>query len=280
MSDIKKKMAEHVDKMLKYYKIRVVKWRPTSSGCAMNSLPKRVEIPRPTDVDRFCVCMHEIKHIIDMHDAKKRMVRYVEEFRCDQYASLQARMIGLPQEDIDKWDARTRIHILVQLAKAHNRNLNWKTVPQDIIKFVNWDFSTWEGKKVYIWKDKDGNIQQKVEKRFTVTELNNVLSNHGYNVRYVQEYMPTPYVSKREHHCAFEYDYEGIVDFMLLKEAEVLMEKATDEEMKVIERMREHDKNLNARTRNNFDEYNEVWLAYKAIERKYKDVALKNLIGN
>lgn len=125
-------MAEHVDKMLKYYGIKVVTWRTTSSGLAYTTLPKRVEIPKPTNVDRFLVCMHEIKHIIDIHDAKLKHKRYIEEFRCDQYAYLQGKMLGLPEFELNKWLNRTRMHTLVQLAKAHNRGGRVCNIQRDL----------------------------------------------------------------------------------------------------------------------------------------------------
>lgn len=271
-------MFDHVNKMLKYYGIKVVKWRTTSSGSAYNTLPKRVEIPKPTDVDRFCVCMHEIKHIIDMHDAKRRDKRYIEEFRCDQFAALHCKMIGIPQEEIDKWNARTRIHTLVQLAKAFNRGMKISSIPKDMAEFLQWDFSKWkEGHNVYLWRDKSGIILQKVTKRYSVAELNNVLNKYGYNIQYVRENMPTPYLVKRENHLNFEYDYEGIVDLMLLKQAEVLMEThATNEEKLLLKQIKERSTAGMAEGENESayrDRLNADWSEYKKIENKYKKIA-------
>jgi hypothetical protein len=88
------KIAEkHLNKLLRRYKIHVYQWSKSSCGRAYYN-QKRIKIPHPTDVDRFCVCMHEIKHIID--GAGK--FSFEDEYNADKFAIEQLRELGFEGE--------------------------------------------------------------------------------------------------------------------------------------------------------------------------------------
>ena len=117
-----------MQKMLKQYKIKVIKYRTTSSGRASWE-KKEIQIPKPTNADKFGVCMHEIKHIIDGNVGK----RFEQEFACDMFAREQ--MIELNTGGIDEWDKRVNWHCLSRIAMAVNRGLDVKKIPAHITKW-------------------------------------------------------------------------------------------------------------------------------------------------
>ncbi len=138
----------HLDHQLKWYGIKVRKWRKTSSGCA-HWKSKTIEIPKPTDPDRFGVCMHEIKHIID----GSRGTRFEQEFRCDKYAIDQMELLGFG--GIEDWIMRMKWHCLSRIAMAHNRGLDHNKIGKEIREFFKAvDFSTWINKKVFVAMNK------------------------------------------------------------------------------------------------------------------------------
>lgn len=138
----KEKAEQHLNKLLKQYKIKVVKWSAGSNGRAWWT-KKEVKIPHPTNIDRFCVCMHEIKHIID----GKWGNLYQREFACEMFAIEQAAELGF---DASEYRERARRYIIMNIAKGYCRKLNLSKLEPSIKEFCNIDFSEWEGKKVYV----------------------------------------------------------------------------------------------------------------------------------
>lgn len=133
---------KHINSLLKNYKIKVVKRSKSSCGRA-NSSTHEVIIPHPTDVDRFCVCLHEIKHIIDGTKGKL----YQREYACEKYAIEEAEKLGF---DTSMYRERARRYVILCISKAHCRHLNLKEIPQEIKDFCNIDFSTWESRNVFV----------------------------------------------------------------------------------------------------------------------------------
>ena len=143
------KIAEkHLKKLLRHYKIHVYQWSKSSSGHAYYN-QRRIKIPHPTDVDRFAVCMHEIKHIIDGNGK----FRFEEEFKADMYALEQIELLGF--DGGKEWIHRSKWHILSRIAMAHNRGLDHKNISKEIRDFFpEVDFSYWVGKKIFVSLDK------------------------------------------------------------------------------------------------------------------------------
>lgn len=143
-----KELAEkHLKKLLRTYKIKVVKWSSSSCGKAYWS-KQEVKIPRPTNIDRFCVCMHEIKHIID----GKTGLRFEMEFNCDKYALEQAQELKF---DTCGWIKRMKWHSLSRIAMAHNRGLKTEKINDEIREFFSTiDFSSWNNKKIFVQHSK------------------------------------------------------------------------------------------------------------------------------
>lgn len=139
----------HLDSLLEEYNIKVAKYSKTSCGWA-DWTKNEIKIPVPTDVDRFCVCLHEVKHIID-GDAG---YRFEQEFACDIYALREAEKLGF---DTEYWKIRMRWHSLSRIAMATNRRLLVSKIPNHIKEyFSDVDFSKWEGKKVFVGWDHKG----------------------------------------------------------------------------------------------------------------------------
>ena len=149
MREFNKKEAEdYLNDLLKKYKIKISQRSRSSCGWA-NWHTKEVKIPLPTDIDRFGVCLHEVKHIIDGDGGK----RYWQEFQCDLYA------LNILKEfhyDTSDWEKRMRWHVLSRVAMATNRGL--KVVDKEITDFYSdIDFTKWIGKRVFVSADRKFN---------------------------------------------------------------------------------------------------------------------------
>lgn len=155
MTTFNKKDAEqYINKLLKKHKIEVYGWSATSCGRA-NIKKRMIKIPKPTNIDRFAVCLHEIFHIIGRKGSKK----FEKEFYCDMYARKILLELGY---DVTAWDKRTKWHVLSRIAMAHNRGLKHSAINAEIRGFFSEvDFSKWVGKKVFVghkyWQTTDPN---------------------------------------------------------------------------------------------------------------------------
>lgn len=139
---------QHLNKLLKQYRITVTKWSRTACGRA-SWKTREVKIPKPTNVERFCVAMHEVKHIIDGNivDGRKA-ARFEQEFACDLFAREQALLLGF---NVSEWDRLMNWHSLSRIAMAVNRRLDTKRIPANIRQwFSDVDFELWQGKKVFV----------------------------------------------------------------------------------------------------------------------------------
>ncbi len=158
MKDFNKKEAEeYLNDLLKKYKIKISQRSRSSCGWA-NWYTNEIKIPFPTDVDRFGVCLHEVKHIIDGDRGK----RYQQEFWCDLYALNIIKEFGYDTSD---WEKRMRWHVLSRVAMATNRGV--KLVDKEITNFYSdIDFTKWIGKRVFVSADrKFNNIKISITKK-------------------------------------------------------------------------------------------------------------------
>jgi hypothetical protein len=149
------KFEQHINQLLSFYGIRVKKWSKSSCGRAWDC-NKTVIIPKPTDIDRFCVCLHEIGHIVNPCKSNKN---FEKEYAAEMFAINQCRIAGY---DCSDYKERARRYIIMNISKAHARKLNLKTIPDEIKQFCNINFSEWEGRKVFVrnwgvntYKDKE-----------------------------------------------------------------------------------------------------------------------------
>lgn len=139
----KKDAEQYISKLLKKHKIAVYGWSTTSCGRA-NVKGKMIKIPKPTNIDRFAVCLHEIFHVIGRKGSKS----FEKEFYCDMYA--RERLIELGYDTI-AWDKRTKWHVLSRIAMAHNRGLSHSNINADIRAFFSEiDFTKWIGNKIFV----------------------------------------------------------------------------------------------------------------------------------
>ncbi len=134
--------------MIKKYKIKVYKQSKSSSGHAVIK-SRNIKIPKPTNTDRLAVCFHEVAHI---HYGRMSH-RFIEEYYADMFALEHLKILGLPTE---AWIHRTKWHVMMMLAKANNRGLDWKNVPAEMLEFIKCDVSNWKGNSVFVTHSKDG----------------------------------------------------------------------------------------------------------------------------
>lgn len=141
-----KKLAQkHLNKLLKKHKITVKKYSKSSCGRAWVE-SKQIIIPEPKDIDRFCVAMHEIGHVVK-EASKSKMKLYQAEYLAEMYAIEQAKLLGF---DSSGYEERARRYLIMNIAKGHCRKLNLSKIESEIKDFCKIDFSEWEGKKVFV----------------------------------------------------------------------------------------------------------------------------------
>jgi len=133
---------QHLNKLLKQYKIKVIKWSKSSCGYAYYDT-KEIKIPKPIDIDRFCVAMHEIKHIIDGKFGKL----FEREFACEIFAINEAIKLGF---NPSQYKERARRYVIMNIAKGYCRKLDLNKISQEIKDFCNIDFELWKNKKVFV----------------------------------------------------------------------------------------------------------------------------------
>lgn len=139
----KQTAEQYINRLLKKHKIEVAVWSATSCGWASKKT-RKIKIPKPTNIDRFAVCLHEIFHIIGRKGSKS----FEKEFYCDMYARGILVELGW---DTEAWDKRTKWHILSRIAMAHNRGLNHASINAEIRAFFpEIDFTKWVNMKVFV----------------------------------------------------------------------------------------------------------------------------------
>jgi hypothetical protein len=139
-----KQFAEqYINKLFKKHKIEIYKWSATSCGHAYKKT-RKIKAPKPTNIDRFAVCLHEIFHVI----GRKGSSKFEKEFYCDAYARGILVELGY---DTTEWDKRTKWHVLSRIAMAHNRGLNHSKINSEIRAFFpEIDFNKWLNKKIFV----------------------------------------------------------------------------------------------------------------------------------
>jgi hypothetical protein len=173
--DFDKNFAEkYIKDLLKKYKIKVYKYSVGSSGKAKYK-ERMVKIPEPTNVDRFGVCLHEVKHILDGGRGRS----FEKEFKCDMYALEIIMGLGY---DSNEWEKRMRWHTLSRIAMAHNRGLRHDRINQDIrLFFTEVDFSKWIGFKVFVHYLKTNPFGYEIQYHhgYTRKEIEDMLKGKG-----------------------------------------------------------------------------------------------------
>lgn len=158
--------AQYMYQLIKQHRISIIAWNNESRGKAWCNA-RQIRIPKPLDIDRWGVCLHEIKHIIDGHIRP----RYLAEFKCDKYALDIIQAFGYKSAE---WEYRMNRHVLEEMAFAHNAGkLDKDKIPMEIILFYpEVDFRSWDGSKVTVyWGNKDA-MGYKIEKKPILTQKN------------------------------------------------------------------------------------------------------------
>lgn len=135
---------KHLKLLLKTYKIKVKQWSAGANGRAWTSI-NLVKIPKPTNIEKFCVAMHELGHCIKGVNKTDKL--YDSEYRAEQFAFEQAELFNW---DYSEYKRRAKGYLTMCIAKGHCRKLNLDSIPQEIKDFCGVDFEAWKGKKVFV----------------------------------------------------------------------------------------------------------------------------------
>ena len=130
---------KYIDAELRFYDIKVRKWRKGDCGVAFIK-ERLVEIPEPTTLNRFLICLHEIFHI-SRADLHKTMKVYEYEFDCEINTIEKAKKLGLDTTD---YEHRAKGYVTYCFAKAFNRNLNLDKANKVVTDWAGIDLKEWD----------------------------------------------------------------------------------------------------------------------------------------
>jgi len=128
----------YINEELRFYDIEVKKWRKNDSGLAYLE-QRMVEIPEPTTLNRFLICLHEIFHIV-RYEIHKSMKVYEYEYDCEMCVIKKAKKLGFDTKD---YEHRAKGYITYCFAKAFNRNLNLNKANREITDWLGINLKKW-----------------------------------------------------------------------------------------------------------------------------------------
>ncbi len=134
---------QKLDSLLLEHGISVATWLETANGYA-HFKTKRIGIPKPINIVKFCICLHEIKHVID-GDKWNRI--FIQEYHCEKYSIEIAKSLGF---DTSGYEKISRGYILMQIAKACGNRYNINDIPEEIKEFCGIDFTGWKDKNIFV----------------------------------------------------------------------------------------------------------------------------------
>lgn len=137
---------EHLNKLVRFYKIDIYKWSVTNCGLAYQKTknrPARIKIPKPTNILRFCIALHEVGHIA----RGVKGPNYITEYNAEMFAISEAQKLGF---DTSEYEEDARFYIIMNINKAFRRKLNLSKIPKEIQDFCKVDFSKWENKDIWV----------------------------------------------------------------------------------------------------------------------------------
>ena len=128
---------QYVYNELRFYNISVRKWRKGDCGVAFIK-ERLVEIPEPTTLNRFLICLHEITHIAraEVHKGMK-----VYEYDCEMTVINKAKQLGFDTTD---YEHRAKGYVTYCFAKAFNRNLNLDKANKQVTDWLGINLKKWD----------------------------------------------------------------------------------------------------------------------------------------
>lgn len=147
-------MQAFVDKKIGDLKITVYKISKSSCGLAWIE-QRRIKIPRVKDVDTFCVCLHEIGHILN---GRIRPV-YASEYHTEQQALRLAKefaeQAGLTNDEqwikaLRQYENRAKGYVMLRIAEGYAAGLRVGKILPEVKRWLGYDFSAWPGNKVEV----------------------------------------------------------------------------------------------------------------------------------
>lgn len=135
-------MQKIIDDLLVEHGITVEKWMRGACGRA-HFKNRSVRIPKSVDVERFCVSLHEIGHIVKQA-VKSRMPLWKSEYVAEMFAIDTAKSHGV---DTSKYEKRACGYIAMNLAKGFRRGLVLERVDEAVLRFAGVDKSVWNENK-------------------------------------------------------------------------------------------------------------------------------------
>ena len=139
---MRKKMILIIANLLVEHNIEVKKWRKTNTGKAYVK-KRKIEIPHPTTIERFCTCLHEIEHIIHpeatLHVSPAWKSEYIacsqSEIKCEQYGF----------EVTEKERNRNKNYIkLIIIRNITADSSAFKSIDKHILSYADIDKIEWE----------------------------------------------------------------------------------------------------------------------------------------
>jgi hypothetical protein len=116
---------------------------------------KEIKIPKVKDVDTFCVCLHEIAHILN----GRIRPTYLMEFQTEKKAltlALEWAEInpGLITADwlkaLEKYEGRAKGYIMFHVGKGYQNGLRVHKIEPEVKQWLGHDFDSWPGNRIQV----------------------------------------------------------------------------------------------------------------------------------
>lgn len=147
-------MQAYVDRLVEQYRITVCQISRTSCGRAWFA-SRKIKITKVKDVDTFCVCLHEVGHILN---GPIRPV-YLSEFHTEQQALRLAKLFaeeaGLTdnptwQKGLQDYERRAKGYVIWHIAKGYKNGLRVTRLLPEAKRWLDYDFSIWPDNRVEV----------------------------------------------------------------------------------------------------------------------------------
>lgn len=123
------------------YKIKVIRWRTTNSGCAYQD-SWEVEIPKPLSLQRFITCLHEIGHCVKDKYANPQ---WKSEYIATKYAIDMCNKLDIK---ISEKELRNNLNYLTSCIADDitNNGIDIKKIDKAVLEYANIDIKLWKSK--------------------------------------------------------------------------------------------------------------------------------------
>jgi len=163
-----KEFLNIINSLIKENNIEIKRIRKTNSGRAFFK-SRQIEIPEPTNIDKFLTCLHEIGHIVN---DKSSNPLWKSEFIATKFANDYCKKYNIKIPE--KSERHIKIYVKSCICKGLVRNLNIDNVDDEILTYAQIDKKYWKkllnsGFRPFVYRD-TGNINWYKKQKYNSNE--------------------------------------------------------------------------------------------------------------